>query len=593
MDFELKDTIFERVSRIVNSELSHDEMLGQILGLTAKISNCDACLIYLMEFATGEFVLRASQLPRSHDLSIMRIKFGEGITGYVAEKQELVALRSGAPNDPRFRSIPGLIEDTYEALLSVPLVHRGRSIGVINVHHREPHEHTADEIACTVFIGEQMGAAIAKDLLEEENMRLAERDRRLEQDRVRLENEVARRTAELKSSEERLRLITETISEVFWMADDRLSYFLYLSPAFERVWGRTRESCYAARESLLDLIHPDDLKAAADYVNLKLGQDEVLDHEYRIIQPDGTVKWIWNRGFPVPYGHDGLGRYVGVAVDITERKELESRLGQAQKLESVGQLAAGVAHEINTPIQYIGDNARFLEEAFSQLICAKRPLEPGIAGQETFEFDYLRSEVPRAIRELQDGVEHVARIVRALKEFSHPGPLEKSPVDINHGIESTVQISRNEWKYVADVTTDLDPELPLVPGLAGELNQVFLNLIVNAAHAIEEQNKGSNIKGSIQIATRRQGEFVEIRVSDTGCGIPKSVQSKVFDPFFTTKPVGKGTGQGLAIVHSVIVQKHQGSIWLESEPGVGTTFVFQLPLELKPGDARASQPCNV
>src|SRR5579862_4808124 len=200
VDFRLKDSVFERVSRIVNSELSQDEMLGQVLGLTAQVSNCDACLIYLMEFATGEFVLRASQLPRSHELSIMRMKFGEGITGCVAESQRPVALQSGAPNDPRFKSIPGLIEDKYEALLSVPLVHKGRSIGVINVHHRDAHTHTKEEIAAIVFIGEQMGAAIAKGLLEEENVRLAEQDRRLQNQRLHLENEVARRTEELKAS---------------------------------------------------------------------------------------------------------------------------------------------------------------------------------------------------------------------------------------------------------------------------------------------------------------------------------------------------------------------------------------------------------
>ena len=165
-----------------------------------------------------------------------------------------------------------------------------------------------------------------------------------------------------------------------------------------------------------------------------------------------------------------------------------------------------------------------------------------------------------------------------MKEFSHPGPVEKMPVDINRAIESTILVSKNEWKYVAEVTTDLDRELPPVPCLAGEVNQVILNLIVNAAHAIADANKDSGGKGSIHISTRNCSECVEIRVRDTGCGIPKAIQSKVFDPFFTTKPVGKGTGQGLAIAHSVIVQKHNGTIQFESEPGSGTTFVIQLPL---------------
>ena len=191
-DLQGSDTsIFHRVSRLVNSELSLDEILGQILGLTAQVSNCDACLVYLMEFATGEFVLYASQVPRYRDLGNVRFKFGEGVTGWVAEHQQPVALSSQASADPRFRSIPALIEDTYEALLSVPLVHKGKSIGVVNVHHREAHAHTAEEIASISFMGEQMGGAIAKSLLEEENARLAERDRKLEQDRTQLEAEVA------------------------------------------------------------------------------------------------------------------------------------------------------------------------------------------------------------------------------------------------------------------------------------------------------------------------------------------------------------------------------------------------------------------
>jgi signal transduction histidine kinase len=193
------------------------------------------------------------------------------------------------------------------------------------------------------------------------------------------------------------------------------------------------------------------------------------------------------------------------------------------------------------------------------------------------ELEYLQEEIPKAIGQLLAGVDHVARIVRAMKEFSHPGPLEKMPVDINRAIESTVTVSRNEWKYVADLTTDLDPNLPLVYCIAGEFNQVMLNLIVNAAHAISAVLEGSGRKGTIRISTRLKEKCVEIRVSDTGLGIPEAIQSKVFDPFFTTKPVGKGTGQGLAIAHAVIVTKHQGTISFETAAGVGTTFIIHMP----------------
>jgi PAS domain S-box-containing protein len=290
------------------------------------------------------------------------------------------------------------------------------------------------------------------------------------------------------------------------------------------------------------------------------------------------------------------------ATDITERKRAEEALRQsesqlrlAQKLESIGQLAAGIAHEINTSIQYIGDNAKFLDEAFRDLLRFVEPhaemagalrnsghadfvtaLEQAV---QNVDVNYLRDEIPKATEQLLEGVAHVARIVRAMKEFSHPSSVEKVPVDINRAIESTILISKNEWKYVADLTTDFDPELPPVPCVGGEFNQVILNLIVNAAHAIGDVVRDSNRKGSIRITTRREGGWVEVRVSDTGAGIPEDIRPMIFTPFFTTKEVGKGTGQGLAIAHSVIVRKHRGTIRFESEVGAGTTFVIRLPLE--------------
>ena len=290
------------------------------------------------------------------------------------------------------------------------------------------------------------------------------------------------------------------------------------------------------------------------------------------------------------------------ATDITERKraeealrQSESQLRMAQKLESIGQLAAGIAHEINTPIQFIGDNAKFLDEAFRDLVGFVEPhmelasalrnpdhanfataLEQ--AGQNV-DVDYLRNEIPKAIEQLLEGVAHVAKIVRAMKDFSHPGPVEKVPVNINLAIESTILVSKHEWKYIAELTTDLDPDLPPVPCVASEFNQVILNLIVNAAHAISDVVRDSNQKGCIRISTHRDGGWVEVRVSDTGAGIPENIRAKIFTPFFTTKEVGKGTGQGLAISHSVIVKKHQGTISFESEVGAGATFVVRLPLE--------------
>ncbi len=280
--------------------------------------------------------------------------------------------------------------------------------------------------------------------------------------------------------------------------------------------------------------------------------------------------------------HDRKEVLTAVIRDVTERRRLERQLAQSQRLESIGQLAAGVAHEINTPIQYIGDNTSFLSGAFGDLLSFTRPIQadasPDAQTPSNQELAYLREEIPKAIQQMSQGVEHVARIVRAMREFSHPGPVNKIPTDINRAIENTVLVSRSEWKYWADLTTDLDGSLPDVPCLAGEINQVVLNVIVNAAHAIKDVVGDSGKKGAIRISTRQVSGFAEIRISDTGTGIPEAIRSKVFDPFFTTKDVGKGTGQGLAIAHSVIAQKHQGDITFETQMGVGTTFCIRLPL---------------
>ena len=282
--------------------------------------------------------------------------------------------------------------------------------------------------------------------------------------------------------------------------------------------------------------------------------------------------------------------------DVTKRQEIERQLAFSQKMESVGQLAAGIAHEINTPIQYLGDNAEFLAEAFDDLndllelliklhsnACFENPNDPLIQqiSEKSDEIDvsFLRKEVPAAITQSSEGTNRVAKIVQAMKEFSHPGAHEKTLVDINQAIESTVTVSRNEWKFVADIELDLAPESPKVPCLPGELNQAVLNIVINASHAIRDTVEDGE-KGVIRISTRSTESGVEIRISDTGPGIPADVRKKMFEPFFTTKDVGQGTGQGLSVVHAVIVEKHAGEIDVETEIGKGTTFTLKIPMSL-------------
>ncbi len=291
-----------------------------------------------------------------------------------------------------------------------------------------------------------------------------------------------------------------------------------------------------------------------------------------------------------------IGQFMERIQAEEERKVMEVQLRHAQKLESIGQLAAGIAHEINTPTQFIGDNVRFLESSFGSLKNVYRQCEHVVraAKQQAVtseliaqaeeaaaraDIDFLMGEIPNAIRQSLEGVARVAKIIRAMKDFSHPGTGEKTPLDLNRAIETTLTVAGNEWKYVASIVTDFDPLLPPVRCLPGELNQVILNLIVNAAHAIADVvGDGTKGKGVITASTRRCDDWAEIRIQDTGTGIAEKIRHKIFDPFFTTKPVGKGTGQGLAIAHTVVVDQHNGTLTVETEPGVGTVFIVRLPL---------------
>ena len=285
-----------------------------------------------------------------------------------------------------------------------------------------------------------------------------------------------------------------------------------------------------------------------------------------------------------------------------ERHLMELQLRQSQKLEAIGQLAAGIAHEINTPTQYFGDNTRFFKESFESIAILLRDhkelleaaqndrLTPDLVARAkevlmAADLDYLFEQVPTAINETIEGVDRISKIVRAMKEFSHPGGKEKTSADLNKAIESTVTVARGQWKYVADMKLNLDPELPRVPCFLGEFNQCVLNLLINAAHAIGDKLKEKpGGLGLITVGTRRDGAWVEISVRDTGTGIPESARPHIFEPFFTTKEVGKGTGQGLSMVYCNIVKKHGGQVAFETEAGVGTCFLLRLPIS--PGGAQ-------
>lgn len=363
-----------------------------------------------------------------------------------------------------------------------------------------------------------------------------------------------------------------------------------LGPSREEVIGRAFDNCG------VKWLHPE----MGSEVKRWLQTQTIYRCDNLAYERDGKIRFLGLSVRHIPCQANGAPRFLVTGADITERKSLEGQLRQAQKLEAIGQLAAGIAHEINTPTQYVGDNTRFLKDSWDSIArllelsrtiqqYARKGTVPNELLQEfeqlvdLSDLEYLLTEIPRAIEQSLDGVQRVAKIVTGMKEFSHPGTEEKRAIDINKAIESTITVARHEWKYVATVATDFDHDLPLVPCLIGEFNQVILNLIINAAHAIAVAvAEGLMEKGTITITTRREEQWAEIAVRDNGTGIAEDIRSRIFEPFFTTKEVGKGTGQGLALAHSVIVNRHQGQIWFESEIGKGTTFFVRLPLQAGP-----------
>jgi len=401
----------------------------------------------------------------------------------------------------------------------------------------------------------------------------------------------------LQESEEKYRSIFETAANLILtvnpdgqiiQCNQRVYTLLGYQP--RELVGRFLEQIFVA----------EDYSRFLEAFETVIAQGSLYDQEYRMIRNGSSgegsfVEVSINSTLYVDKQENCL-RIICIVHDITQQKMMHRQLLQAQKLESIGQLAAGIAHEINTPTQYIGDNIRFLEEGFSEIVSllkacnslreksaiqkhCDQTLDDLASRTKEMDIGFLIQEIPQAIQHSLEGVKTVAEIVKAMKEFSHPGEKEKKMLDINNAIQSTLTISRNYWKYVADVQTYLEPDLPLVECYPAEINQVLLNIIANAADSISGViDRSKNEKGLIVITTDKTDEkYLEVRISDTGGGIPKDIQDKVFNPFFTTKTVGKGTGQGLSISHAII-SRHQGTITFESEDGIGTTFIIQLPL---------------
>jgi len=424
-----------------------------------------------------------------------------------------------------------------------------------------------------------------------------------------LERQVAERTAELvravevrtrteaalRASRERMKGITDSLVEGVVVAD-RHGQLVFANPSARSLleFGEITDIEGYPLDSFMRL---DSADGIVDFTQSPFRK--VLDGEAIPTDNDARFVLASGRTLPVAYScaplsDDEIGRGVILSFrDIGVLKLAQHETMQSARLASIGQLAAGIAHEINTPIQYIGDNLRYLDGALSKLrsvveagrdLAAQAAATPDLAEaagrfEETatrVKVSRLLTELPDAVAESLDGVGQIGRIVLSMKEFSHPGTSAKTATDINRALESTLTVCRNNWKHVAEIERDFDTSLPPVNCHAGEINQVFLNLILNAAQAIE--SAGKPLPGTITISTRRDGDWVEIRVADSGTGIPPAIRDRLFDPFFTTKPVGKGTGQGLAICRDVVTVKHGGTIEAGGEPGHGAVFTIRLPL---------------
>lgn len=335
-------------------------------------------------------------------------------------------------------------------------------------------------------------------------------------------------------------------------------------------------------ETLLASVHPDDRERLRHA--LFQAASEQADLEFRV-EAGGERKVLHAlTGDPAENGSSII-----TLQDITARKVAEEeraamieRIAESDRFEALGTLAGGIAHEINTPVQYVGDNITFMKEGIASLLDLARAVETAqgdwqatAAKAKSLDLDFMEVELPAAASQALDGTGHIAKIVQAIKEFSYPSSKSAHPIDLNHMIDVVATVTRNQWKYVAHMEYDLDPNLPKVLAVEGEINQVLVNLVVNAAQAVAE--KGDLSPGRITVRTRNLGQEVELTVADTGSGISPGNLKQVFEMFFTTKAPGKGTGQGLAISRAII-HRHGGQISVESEPGSGACFHIRLPL---------------
>lgn len=362
----------------------------------------------------------------------------------------------------------------------------------------------------------------------------------------------------------------------------------YVNQKFNKLTGYSTDEIMNKNPLSFVIDKDDNTKIDELWKTIKNGHE--WNGTFLIKSKNGDKMWFSTVLSPI-YDNGNISNIIAILEDVTEKINSQNQMAVSQKLEAIGQLAAGIAHEINTPMQFISDNNTFLNDSFNSIVDYLKNVEKIVAYEDKIvdqiellkkkiDFNFLIEEIPQAIEQSKEGIQRVSKIVRAMKEFAHPGVKDKSFHDINNAIKNTVAISRNEWKYCADMELKLENSIPEVYCLIDSINQVILNMIVNAVHAIEKKiGKSAEERGKITIATEKNDNNILIKIKDTGNGIPNDIIDRIFDPFFTTKEVGKGTGQGLAIAHDIIVNKHKGSIKVNSVLNEWTEFIISLPIK--------------
>jgi len=399
---------------------------------------------------------------------------------------------------------------------------------------------------------------------------------------------VEERTRELARSREQYRLIAETTRAIPFELDLAHGRFTYIGPQAQKMLGFP-EARWKEPE-FLEVLLPRSRES-----NVRQQLDECMPGTFEalccvVTADDRVVELRWTVACELV---DDMRFLRGLMIDVTEARRMVRELAQGQKLESVGRIAAGVAHEINTSVQFISDSVRFVRHALKDVphsLADYRALAAGVLSgkdvteaakkaadtDEAADVDYFLKNAPDALDRAIEGIGRVGSIVRSMTEFAHPDARTKADVDLNRAIKTTLNMARNEYKIVAELVTEFG-DIPTVHCHAGDINQVVLNLLLNAAHAVSDVVEGTSAKGRITVRTRAIGDYVEISIGDTGDGIPEDVRGRIFEPFVTTKEVGRGAGQGLALSRGIVVEKLKGSLHFETETGKGTTFFVRLP----------------